>query len=186
MHGSPLSKYDNRCIWKKHDYRIHGIIGEPYFDQDFKKVLYLTDTGRKWDGAGVSIRDKATGDGRRASGFKEGEKVRRGEREILNKYSDWKVKPIPGSLMNMTTESVEFQNNFKFRSTADIIRAAERGELPDKIMMTFHPQRWTDKPVLWVKELIWQNVKNMGKYFLNKRLTALDSRHREKGIPINL
>ena len=45
-------------MWKKYDYRELGIIAEPYFDLDFSKVLYLTDTGRRWDGEGVSIRDK--------------------------------------------------------------------------------------------------------------------------------
>lgn len=58
MHGSPLSRYDNRKIWEKYDYRNYGIIGEPYFDVDFSKVLYLTDTGRRWDGGKVSVRDK--------------------------------------------------------------------------------------------------------------------------------
>jgi hypothetical protein len=58
MHGSPLSKYDNRDIWKKYDYQKLGLIGEPFFDIDFKNVLYLTDTGRRWDGMKVSIRDK--------------------------------------------------------------------------------------------------------------------------------
>jgi len=58
MHGSPLSKYDNRDIWNKYDYKKLGLIGEPYFDIDFSKVLYLTDTGRCWDGDKVSVRDK--------------------------------------------------------------------------------------------------------------------------------
>ena len=31
-------------------------------------MLYLTDTGRRWNGSGVSIRDKAEGRGRRAEG----------------------------------------------------------------------------------------------------------------------
>ena len=35
-------------------------------------------------------------------------------------------------------------------------------------MMTFHPQRWTDKPIPWMKELVWQNTKNIGKYFIVK------------------
>ena len=39
MHGSPLSRYDNRKIWEKYNYRDYGIIGEPYFDVDFRKVL---------------------------------------------------------------------------------------------------------------------------------------------------
>lgn len=58
MHGSPMSKYDSKDLWKHYNYRDYGIIAEPYFDVDFKKVFYLTDTGRKWDGSKVSVRDK--------------------------------------------------------------------------------------------------------------------------------
>jgi len=42
----------------KPHYRDYGIIGEPYFDVDYSKVLYLTDTRRRWDGHRVSVRDK--------------------------------------------------------------------------------------------------------------------------------
>lgn len=62
MHGSPLSPYDNREIWKHYDYRQLGIVGEPYFDLDFNRVFYLTDTGRRWDGDRFNVRDKATKD----------------------------------------------------------------------------------------------------------------------------
>jgi len=58
MHGSPLSKYDNKLLWKYYDYRDYEIIGEPYFDVDYSKVLYITDTGRKWNNQSVSVRDK--------------------------------------------------------------------------------------------------------------------------------
>lgn len=58
MHGSPRSKYDNKDVWKHYDYKKYQIIGEPYFDIDFRKVFYLTDTGRQWDGHKVSVRDK--------------------------------------------------------------------------------------------------------------------------------
>ncbi len=58
MHGSPMSKYDSKDIWKNYDYKNFGIIGTPYFDVDFDKVFYLTDTGRRWDGYKVSVRDK--------------------------------------------------------------------------------------------------------------------------------
>jgi hypothetical protein len=34
MHGSPLSNWDNRNLWKRYDYHDYGIIGEPYFDLD--------------------------------------------------------------------------------------------------------------------------------------------------------
>ncbi|MFC2096253.1 hypothetical protein ACFLQ3_00970 [Bacteroidota bacterium] len=123
MHGSPLSKHDNKLLWKYYNYRDFGIVGEPYFDIDFSKVLYLTDTGRRWNGDRVSIRDKV-------------------------KSKKTKVK--------------------SFKSTNDIIISSEKGELPDQIMFTFHPQRWTNSPYLWTKELVLQNVKNVVKYFLNK------------------
>lgn len=58
MHGSPLSKFDNRKLWEKYNYQDYNLIAEPYFDIDFDKVFYITDTGRKWDGNKVSVRDK--------------------------------------------------------------------------------------------------------------------------------
>ena len=58
MHGSPLSKWDNRLLWKNYNYKDLGIIGEPYFDIDFSKVLYITDTGRQWNNTTSSVRDK--------------------------------------------------------------------------------------------------------------------------------
>jgi hypothetical protein len=61
MHGSPRSPYDSKDIWKSYDYKNLGIIGEPYFDTDFSKIFYLTDTGRRWDGFKVSVRDKIDG-----------------------------------------------------------------------------------------------------------------------------
>ncbi|MBC8478863.1 MAG: hypothetical protein H8D46_00245, partial [FCB group bacterium] len=60
MHGSPLYKLDNRLIWDRINYRDYDIVGEPYFDLDFKSLLYLTDTGRKWDGSAEVIRDKVS------------------------------------------------------------------------------------------------------------------------------
>lgn len=59
MHGSPLSSFDNRTIWKKYDYKKLGLIAEPYFDLDFNKTFYITDTGRRWDGDKFNVRDKA-------------------------------------------------------------------------------------------------------------------------------
>ena len=53
----------------------------------------------------------------------------------------------------------------RFRYTWDIIEAVERGFPPDKIMLNTHPQRWNDKPWPWVKELFWQNVKNVIKRY---------------------
>jgi hypothetical protein len=58
MHGSPRSKYDNKELWTKYDYKSLGLIGEPYYDINFDQVFYLTDTGRRWDGWKTSVRDK--------------------------------------------------------------------------------------------------------------------------------
>ncbi len=58
MHGSPFSRWDNRDIWAKIDYRKFEIIGEPYIDLNFNELAYLTDTGRKWNSNADNIRDK--------------------------------------------------------------------------------------------------------------------------------
>lgn len=124
MHGSPRSRWDSKNIWKAYDYRKLGILGEPYLDLDFDRLLYLTDTGRRWEGWKVSIRDK------------------------MAQQTEW------------------IGRGLVFRTTWDIISAANVGKLPEQIMMTFHPQRWTDNPVEWTKELVLQNFKNViKKYF---------------------
>ncbi len=58
MHGSPRSPFDSKDIWKKYDYHKLGIESEPYLDTDFSQTFYLTDTGRRWDGYKVSVRDR--------------------------------------------------------------------------------------------------------------------------------
>lgn len=58
MHGAPTSRYDGRDLWKQYDYKSLGIECEPYLDLDYSHLLYLTDTGRRWDGYKVSLRDK--------------------------------------------------------------------------------------------------------------------------------
>jgi hypothetical protein len=54
MHGSPLSPYDNRDLWKTYDFRKFDILGEAYLS--VKEATYLSDTGRNWSGK-HSIRD---------------------------------------------------------------------------------------------------------------------------------
>ena len=123
MHGSPRSRYDSRDLWKTYNYKELEISGEPYFDVDFKQVLYLTDTGRRWDGHKVSVRDRVDD----------------------SQYQKLMEKGI------------------RIHSTQDIIKAAEGGVLPDSIMFTIHPQRWHKNPILWMNELIAQNLKNVAK-----------------------
>jgi len=60
MHGSPMSRYDSKDLWKTYNYIEYNIIAEPYFDVDYNEVFYITDTGRKWDGHATSVRDKVS------------------------------------------------------------------------------------------------------------------------------
>jgi hypothetical protein len=124
MHGSPFTQWDNRSIWEKYNYREFDIIGEPYFDLDFERVLYLTDTGRRWEGARVNVRDK-----------------------------------------------VKSHYKFKFRTTDDIIRAFLGKTMPAHVMINIHPNRWNEKSHLWLRELVWQNMKNIGKWMLVRSRT---------------
>jgi hypothetical protein len=143
MHGSPLSRYDNRLLWEHYDYRDYGITGEPYFDTDFSKVLYLTDTGRTWKNK-FSLRDK-----------------------ILPPITEHRLPntgyrtPITEHRLPNTEHRLPITHNF--RSTTDIINAAYLGELPPQIMFTLHPQRWTSGPLAWTHEFVWQNIKNIFK-----------------------
>jgi hypothetical protein len=164
MHGSPLSKWDSRLLWKYHDYKDFGIIGEPYFDIDFDEILYLTDTARRWDGEAFSIRDKTTWEveRERASGRSE-------EEEMRGKYFDWKVKPLKYRDLHIPISHVlplTLSTIHSYHSTFDIINASNKDNLPEKIMLTLHPQRWTDRLGPWVKELVWQNVKNQVKLLM--------------------
>jgi hypothetical protein len=114
MHGSPMSKHDSKDLWKSYQYKDYGIIAEPYFDVDYNKVYYLTDTGRRWNGRKTSVRDRVN--------------------------------------TNFTK---------KFRSTSEIIEDIDKGNFPNLVTMTFHPQRWNDNIIQWGKELVVQNIKNV-------------------------
>jgi hypothetical protein len=123
MHGNPLSKWVNKDLWKKYEFNDFGIIGEPYLSIDYKKVLYLTDTGRRWN-------------------------------------SRFSVKDVVGTNVNQAIE--------KMKSTDDVIRLINEGHV-DQMCILAHPERWSDSFDAWLKELVWQNVKNVGKAILVKR-----------------
>ncbi len=48
-----------------------------------------------------------------------------------------------------------------YHSTDDIISALKTGNFPQKLLITTHPQRWTNNFLLWTKELLFQNLKNL-------------------------
>jgi hypothetical protein len=54
----------------------------------------------------------------------------------------------------------------KFHTTDQIIEALKTDSLPGQIMITTHPQRWTDNKIEWGIELISQKAKNVIKSFL--------------------
>jgi hypothetical protein len=56
--------------------------------------------------------------------------------------------------------------SYNFSSTNDIIKALNVHSLPDKIMFTFHPQRWNDNLYKWSKEYVLQSLKNRLKIVL--------------------
>jgi hypothetical protein len=55
----------------------------------------------------------------------------------------------------------------KIRHTPDVISLLRSGR-PANLCLLIHPNRWTDNPFLWSRELLWQNIKNIGKKILKR------------------
>lgn len=127
MHGAPASRYDGRDLWKTYDYKALGITCEPYLDIDYSKVLYLTDTGRCWDGYNVSVRDK-----------------------IPVWQDEWTRR---GLTCRTTDELILALGN----------HVSPIGSWEGSLLITTHPQRWTDSTALWLRELLMQSAKNVVK-----------------------
>jgi len=169
MHGSPMSKYDSRDLWKVYDYRDFGIIGEPYFDIDFNEVLYLTDTGRRWDGEKYNVRDKIS---YQPSAFSSQQttksEIRSTKYETNSNVQNFNYKNKKATNDNFDKSLNDSERSeqmtslgISFHATFDIINAIKESLMPEKIMINIHPQRWTNKSFSWVKELVWQNLKNV-------------------------
>jgi hypothetical protein len=58
MHGSPLSRWDNRDFWKDHRPQEFGLLGEAYISVAKRDLVYLTDTGRGWNRTLFNLRDR--------------------------------------------------------------------------------------------------------------------------------
>jgi hypothetical protein len=112
MHGNPLSKIDNKSIWKEYDFKEYDVSGEAYTSVNFDYLEYLTDTGRCWNNDAFSVKDKAP-------------------REL-----------------------------FQLKGTENLIDLIKRGKIKTPYILT-HPSRWNDSYLLWTKELIGQNLKNI-------------------------
>lgn len=130
MHGAPTSRYDGRDLWKSYDYKALGLVCEPYLDLDYSRLFYLTDTGRRWDGYKVSVRDKIP--------VYQDEWTRQGlvfhaTDNLINAISD------PFSSLNMHHHA---------------------------ILITTHPQRWTNSFWEGMQEYLLQSMKNIVKRVL--------------------
>lgn len=67
---------------------------------------------------------------------------------------------IPGYQDNWTAKGLVWH------TTPQLIQAVEEGKLPDHVMITTHPQRWTNDAGAWYKEFVFQKVKNCIKRIL--------------------
>ncbi|MBR7154006.1 MAG: hypothetical protein IKD12_01695 [Paludibacteraceae bacterium] len=55
------------------------------------------------------------------------------------------------------------QAGLTWHTTQQLLLAIEQGKLPKHVMMTTHPQRWTNNKGAWLKEIVLQNMKNIVK-----------------------
>jgi hypothetical protein len=182
MEGAPLSKYDNRDLWKQPltPQLLESLNLESSNPQQINKFY-----PERWLPSGVEASRRATN---------------QPANKITSQQANISTNPMSTvhySLFSITAEpyfDLDFNQFFYltdtgrcwdgwnvsvrdkvpqqeewvkqglvFHSTEQIIRAANEGRLPDKIMMTFHPQRWTDNHVFWLKELVLQRLKNVVK-----------------------
>ncbi|NPD47961.1 hypothetical protein [Lentimicrobium sp. S6] len=210
MDGSPLSKFDNKDLWRAgelvkvragegakvgagelargrvgekvrtehagYHYSDFGIIGEPYYDMDFDDFFYLTDTGRCWDGWKVSVRDKVA---QQERWIEEG-LVFHSTQDIINAIEQKAESERPkansqeqegvGVLANWRVGEKEEENSEMEQASSSVLRTSSHRSpiFPNRVMITFHPQRWHSGFLPWAKELVLQNAKNQVKRFLVK------------------
>ena len=68
--------------------------------------------------------------------------------KVEDRASEWKAK------------------GWVYDKTDDVIEALKEGRFPSSVMITTHPQRWTDNICEWMRELVVQRIKNFVKRVL--------------------
>lgn len=134
MHGNALSKWNNRYLWKKYDFRKFGILGEAYISVDFSELEYFSDTGRTWD------------------------------------PSKYNIKDIPEG----------YKPKIEINSTGDLKNLVSEGE--KNLYILTHPNRWSGSVFAWLKHLIAQSIKNVGKSFLKWGYNGNNKRGKGKRV----
>jgi hypothetical protein len=66
-------------------------------------------------------------------------------------------------------DKVQSKFNIKVSNTNHFIELILAGEIPDRIMINTHPQRWNDDWRKWLLELLGQNMKNLVKRILTHK-----------------
>ena len=79
------------------------------------------------------------------------------------------------SCNNYGTFAKKISGSYYFRIAPEsydetIIRAINNDNLHSEVMLTLHPQRWTDNKLRWVQEFIAQNLKNQVKRWMDPSL----------------
>ena len=140
MHGSPTSKFDNRDLWKLNDYRELGVIGEPYLD--------FLSTPAVLNGDITYFTDTAR--------MWDGGKYNVRDKLVISHQSSETSDQL----------SVISSKKKTIHSTYDFIEYINNKPIENGMMITTHPQRWTDKLLPWLQELVFQNIKNCIKKML--------------------
>jgi hypothetical protein len=114
-------------------------------------MLYLTDTGGRWDGDKFNVRDKP---------------VACDKTGAVVDYGNWKSIPTFGSLMNPSPETAKLRSRYKIHSTKEIILLTVLQSLPDKMIFNTHPERWHTSLTPWLIEVVIQHIKNFVKLLI--------------------
>lgn len=132
MHGNPLTRWDNRDLWRKYEFTSLGILGEAYLS--FDNVVYLSDTGRTW-GHGYKVKDWLPADGSGGVGRSAGSRlqttydlirlIETGEnhRLYLNTHPerwsegtlDWIVSLVKDKAVNTVKRALSLKSSLKSR-----------------------------------------------------------------------
>ena len=133
MHGAPMSKYDSRALWEIGYTDEHGKTQKKYSYRDLQLI------GEPYYDVDFDQVFYLTDTGRCWDGFQFS------LRDKVPQQEEWNKK------------------GWHYHYTKEVIWAIEDMRLPKAVMITTHPQRWTDSKFAWWKELIMQNIKNMVK-----------------------
>jgi hypothetical protein len=82
------------------------------------------------------------------------------------RFGDKVIRTDVGDRRSEITGRKIKQFDITIKNTFHLIEKIKSNELPDKILINVHPQRWNDRPLPWVKELVWQNAKNVVKKWM--------------------